>query len=78
MRCVDEVLYFWVCSCKVRGTRTNRWKNLKNSGSFLLDNLTVVSKRKECVGKKNILGTFIVGNKLLTSFEKIIGRSMFL
>ena len=43
---------------------------MKNSGSFLLDNLTVVSKRKECVGEKNILGTYIVGNKLLISFEK--------
>ena len=29
-----------------------------------------MSKKKECVGKKNILGTYIVGNKLLTSFEK--------
>ena len=60
----DVVMKFHilVVIVKIRGVH-NPLQEFEEFGFFSLSNLTVVSKRKECVGKKNILGTYIVGNK---------------
>ena len=61
----DVVMKLHIFSCDRKKIRSERspLQEFKEFGFFSLSEITVEPKRKECVGKKNILGTYIVGNK---------------